>query len=284
MSENTYRTRRTRYSTGRRGVNLSGLVMYMEELDKIEARGTFGERETKLKMHYGEKGEPKLYRKGDRYKDIAVRKTVTRAIKRGHRTLGEHDLQVAGRESRGQVQIIYGIDASASMKGDKIATAKKAGVALAYKAIQHKDKVGIMVFGKDVKDKVAPTDDFEELLYHLARIRASAQTDFTALIRGASELFSGTGTKHLIMLTDAMPTVGDKPKEETLEAVSMARAAGISVSVVGIKLDEEATAFAKDIATVGMGRLAIAREVQEIDRIILEDYEALKQGDDFVGV
>ena len=38
-------------------------------------------------------------------------------------------------------EIIYGLDASGSMKGNKLKAAKKAGIALAFKAIEEKNTV-----------------------------------------------------------------------------------------------------------------------------------------------
>ncbi|MBW3014697.1 VWA domain-containing protein, partial [Candidatus Woesearchaeota archaeon] len=212
-----------------------------------------------------------------RYKDIELRKSLKTAIKRKHQKIAPEDLKTSQRQSRGAVNVIYGIDASASMKGDKIATCKKAGVALAYKAIHDKDKVGLIVFGKDVKDFVEPTDDFGFLLNKITRVKASRQTDFIELIKKSIELFpAGDVTNHLVILTDALPTVGKAPEEETLEAVSAARAAGITISVIGIKLDEKGEAFAKQIADLGEGRFYVVRDLKRLDKLVLEDYYSVR--------
>ncbi|MEM4264153.1 MAG: VWA domain-containing protein [Candidatus Woesearchaeota archaeon] len=260
-----------------KGVELASLVLYIEELDKIIPKGMLGQKINKKISHYGERDEICLYKKGDRYKDLAIKSSVRMAIKRGHGSIEPEDLKTAKRQSKGAVYVVYGIDASASMKGDKIDMCKKAGVALAYKAISDKDKVGLVVFGSEVKDFVAPTNDFGFLLNKITRVGASRQTDFCAMLRKAAEIFPAENvTKHLIVLTDAMPTVGKKPEEETLKAVSMARAAGITVSIIGIKLDEKGEALAKQITLLGDGRLYIVKNLENIDRVVLEDYYSIR--------
>lgn len=261
-----------------KGVDLASAVLYVEELNHLIPKGIMGETVSKKIAHYGERTESRTYRKGDRYKDISTRATVRTAIRRGHADLAPSDLRTQERKSKGSVSIIYGIDASASMKGTKIEQAKKAGIALAFQAIQHKDNVGLVVFGNDVKSAVEPTQNFPLLLRTLTTIRASRETDFTQLITKAIELFpSGGVTKHLLVLTDAMPTVGDKPEEETLAAIGQARAAGITVSVVGIQLDDKSKAFAEQLALLGEGRLYLVRNLGDLDKIVLEDYRAVTE-------
>lgn len=256
-----------------KGIALASLILYTEELDNIMPKGILGKKVHKKQSHYGDKEEIRNYKKSDRYKDIAVRKAVRLAIRRGHNQVEKADLKTFERQSKGSVYVVYGIDASGSMKGKKIEVAKKAGIALAYKAITSKDKVGIVVFGTDVKDVVEPTSDFSFLLKEITKIRASMQTDFTAMLRKAVEIFPNEKvTKHLVILTDAMPTVGDKPEEDTMGEVSAARAAGITISIVGINLSREGKKLAEKIAQLGEGRLYVVRNLDNVDKIVLEDY------------
>ncbi len=260
-----------------KGIELASLSLYIEEIDNLIAKGAVGEKIHKKASHYGEKGDIRVFKKGDRYKDISIRKSIRMAVKRGHSKIKKEDIRTSERQSKGAVYIVYGLDSSASMKGDKIHSCKKAGVALAYKAISDKDKVGLVVFGTEVKDSIEPTDDFGFLLNRITRIRASKQTDFKKMIEQASEMFPVQEvTKHLLILTDALPTVGKEPEEETLAAVSGARAKGITISVVGIKLDEKGEKLAKKIAKLGNGKLYMVRDLGEVDRIVLEDYYSVR--------
>ncbi|MBD3361382.1 VWA domain-containing protein [Candidatus Woesearchaeota archaeon] len=256
-----------------KGIELASLSLYIEEIDNLIAKGIIGEKVHKQMSHYGEKNEIRAFKKGDRYRDIAIRKSIKMAVKRGHDKIKKADLRTHERESKGAVYIVYGLDSSASMKGDKIHTCKKAGVALAYKAISDKDKVGLVVFGTEIKDSIPPTDDFGFFLNRVTRVRASKQTDFQKMIEHASEMFPAEDvTKHLLILTDALPTVGKEPEQETLAAVSGAAAKGITISVIGIRLDGKGEKLAKKIVKLGNGKLYMIRDLKEVDRIVLEDY------------
>ena len=165
------------------------------------------------------------------------------------------------------------IDASGKMKRKKKKKKKKAGIALSYKAIEKKDKVGLIVFGKDVRSKVRPTDNFERILTEIAKVSAAQETDIVKTINKAIEMFpKDKATKHLLLLTDALPTIGKRPERETLKEVSKATSAGITISVVGINLDEKGKNLAEQITTVGNGRLYKCKNLQKLDKIILQDY------------
>ncbi|MEM3153991.1 MAG: VWA domain-containing protein [Candidatus Woesearchaeota archaeon] len=259
-----------------KGNELAALVL-VKELDKFITKDRMGEKINKQAKHYGEKAGSRNYRKGDRYKDINVKKSVHMAIRRQHRSLHTHDLITSEREGRGRVSLIFALDASASMKGKKLETSKKAGIALAYNAIQDKDDVGLVVFGSEIKQSLPPTRDFSALLQAISRIKASRQTDFAAMISKSIELFPPSGeTKHLIILTDALPTVGKEPELETLKAVSAARSAGITISLVGIQLDNAGIDLAKQITKIGEGRFSQAKDLDAVGNIVLEDYYAVR--------
>lgn len=256
------------------GLFLSSLILYTEELDNLIAKG-FGEKRKKETDVYGDKEDTGYYRKS-KYKDISIRRTIKTAIRRNHKKIEKEDIKVFERKSKGKISIIYGMDASGSMKGDKLATAKKAGVALAFKAINEKNDVGLIVFGSDIKNFVAPTNDFMRLLKSLTSIRAAMETDIAKTIKKAIELFPDRKeTKHLILLTDALPTKGDTPKKDTLEAASMARNAGITISVIGIRLDKKGEKLAKRVTEIGEGKMYKVKDLEELDKVILEDYYGL---------
>jgi Mg-chelatase subunit ChlD len=257
-----------------KGLKLSSLVMYTEELDKLKLKG-LGEKKERKKDPYGDKKDYENYKK-TRYRDIAIKQSVKTAIRRQHREMKKEDLRVYEREKKGGITIIYALDSSGSMKGEKIRMGKQAGVALAYKAIEEKNKVGLIVFNEDVKSFVMPSLDFQEILMGLVNIRSRAETDFSASIEKALEMFSGTkGTKHLILLTDVLPTKGDDPEKKTLHAVSLARNSEITISIIGINLDDEGIKLAKKIIEISRGRLYRVKNLNNVDTVILDDYYSL---------
>ena len=262
------------YSITEKGVELASLINYFEELDNLTPKSSFGEKVHKKNSFYGDKGDIKNFKK-DRYKDIAIRSSIKKAIKRGHNNLEVSDLKSFERQSKGTAYIIYGLDASGSMRGQKFELAKKAGIALAYKAIQAKDKVGLIVFGSEIKEFLEPTSNFYLLLKEITKARASKETNIALTIKKAVNLFPNKEvTKHLVLLTDAMPTSGDNPEKETIAAVGEAVNANITISVVGINLDKEGKKLSQKITELGKGRFYLAKDLKEIDKIMLQDYYA----------
>ena len=256
-----------------KGIELASLVMYFEELDKIVPKGILGEKIHKRTSIYGSKEDFRNYKKGDRYKDIAIKKSAKLAIRRVHKKLEEKDLRVYERQSKGQSYIVYALDASGSMKGAKIDACKRAGIALAYKAIDECDKVGLIVFGSEIKTVIEPTQDFSYLLKSITSIKASRETDLVATLKKSIELFPNENiTKHLILITDALPTIGKEPEKETLQEASIARNKGITISLIGINLNEKGKKLAEKIVELGEGKLYVVKDVENVDRIVLEDY------------
>ena len=256
-----------------KGIELASLVMYFEELDKITPKGILGEKIHKKVSVYGGKEDIRNYRKSDRYRDIAIKKSTKLAIRRGHKKLQEKDLKVFERQSKGQSYIVYALDASGSMKGSKIDACKRAGIALAYKAIDEKDKVGLIVFGSEIKTIVEPTQDFPYLLKSIASAKASRETDLVATLKKSIELFPNEEiTKHLILITDALPTIGKEPEKDALKEVSIARNNGITISLIGINLNEKGKKLAEKIVELGEGKLYTIKNLENIDKVVLEDY------------
>lgn len=256
-----------------KGIELAALLLYVEELDSLEAKGLIGEKFSEQTAHYGMPVDIRMYRKGDRYRDIAMRSTLKTAMRRQHNTLFKDDLRIFTRQAKGKISIIYGMDASGSMKGAKIETCKKAGVALAFKALQEKDEVGLIIFGQNIQSSVAPCPDFGLLLKEITKIQPSKETDIAACIMHAITMFHvQDATKHLLLLTDALPTVGKEPEKATLDAVEKAAAAGITISLIGIKLDNAGKKLAEKIVQLGNGKFYVADNLHEVDKIVLMDY------------
>ena len=254
-------------------IKLASLVLFTQELDNLKAKG-YGEQQQKRRTDLGEKEDTKPYRK-EPYRDIAMRKTLRKAARRQHLEISPEDLESFQRESKGKNVIIYALDASGSMKGRKLESCKKAGIALAYKAIEGNDSVGIVVFGKKVRTDVRPTKDFPRLLNEITRIKALEQTDIAATVQHAAELFdaeSNESKKHLTLITDIMPTTGMEPERATLDSVAAIAGQGVTVSVIGIDPDEEGKKLAEKIAEIGKGRFLIAKNLDDVDVLVLEDY------------
>lgn len=264
-----------------KGYSVSAATLYIEELDSILPKGLLGERIHKKESATGEHTTDSVIAPALRYRDISVRRTIKTAVRRKHGKIIAEDLRSHEKKAKGSAYIVYAIDSSGSMKGKKVETAKKAGIALAYKAILNRDKVGLMVFNTEVKEEIMPSLDFVNLLRHIAKIRAGAQTDIAETLQRAVQLFPKQNiTKHLVLLTDAVPTISndaleDDPFKAALKAASTARSAGITISVIGISLDKEGEKLGEQIVAVGGGKLYSAKHLEDVDKLVLEDYRRM---------
>lgn len=259
-----------------KGMQLSALTLLVDELDNLTPQGRFGEHFHKKHDMHGMRIDTMPYKRGARFRDLAIKSTIKQAVRRGHTKIQPEDLRVFSREAKGEIELVYALDVSASMKGEKLSAAKRAGIALAHRAMDEHDKVGLVVFGDQVHSSLQPQRDFVTFLRTIAPLRAAGQTNFAHSLFEATKMFSSDDvTKHILVLTDAMPTAGDTPERDTLRAVSYAASMGVTVSLVGLGLEESATEFAQKIVEIGNGKLYFIRDLQNLDKIILEDYYSL---------
>lgn len=261
----------------------SELFIELEKLDKMMESDTFGKyvHQYKADIHGAEKSDTRKYRKGDSYKDIALKSSIKLAIRRKHNKLEINDLKTFERSSKANLSIVYAIDASSSMKGQKLEAARKSAISLAYKTISDKNKLGIINFSDKINDSVFTTN-FEEAINFIYDIVPNAQTDIEkAILHSVSMFPSDSNVKHLILLTDAMPTKSEDndPEQATLNAVGVAKASNISVSIVLIEQkdlkESKILEFASKIVEAGDGKLYKIRNLEELDALVIDDYNSL---------
>lgn len=259
------------------GYTLAGIQLYIDEIKHLLTKSVLlGEKFSKIKQNEGEKKDNRIFMHGDSFKNIDIRESVKRAIRNGSKKLGINDLMVVERESKGKIEIIYALDISGSMKGRKLGLCKRAGIALGFHAIEQKDKVGLILFADKVKDSLSPSSNFSLYLKKIVKATAFHQTNFPVAIKKAIELFSDRKTrKHLLIISDIEPTAGEFPMKETLEAIQMATAREISISLIGIDMNKESEELAKNIINITRGRLYRIRNIDNIDEVVLEDYYSL---------
>jgi Mg-chelatase subunit ChlD len=256
-----------------KGFKLASLTLCIQELDNVTPKDMFGEKTTDKVSIYGEKEDVDSYNKNYRFRDVALKRSIKTALRRGHTEIQPEDLKIFTRKSKGSISVIYAIDSSGSMQGKKLEVSKKSGIALAHKAISSHDKVGLLVFSSDIVDSLEPTDNFYEVIERITKIRSGKETNIVYAIDKAIEMFpQGDSTKHLILITDGVSTVGDK--EDVFKAVMRAQAHNITISVIGIKLVDGRN-LAQKIAEYGKGRLYAIKDLDNMNSIVLDDYYSL---------
>ncbi len=258
-------------------LEVATLFLIEEEYNKVLGQATpYGEHIHQALDRHGQRSDTRPFRKSDPYKDIALKKSITRAIRRGREKLERDDLIAFDRESRQQVNVIYALDTSGSMKGEKIKLAKKAGVSLANKAISDRNKVGLVIFGSEIKTNISLTRDFLSIVRPLAKTVPGKETDIGLAIDSSIRLLEDAkGIKHVVIITDGLHTITSDPEEGVLAKVARAKENDISISVVGINLDEDGLELAQSIVDISQGNLHTVKNLDEVGGIVIADYSSL---------
>jgi Mg-chelatase subunit ChlD len=114
------------------------------------------------------------------------------------------------------------------------------------------------------------------LLKEMIKLKAASETNLAVTLKQSIDMFKDpNSTKHLVILTDAMPTYGKDPETETLEAARLAANNGITVSIIGLDLNKKGEELAKKIVEIAKGRLYIVKDLKNVDQVVLEDYYSI---------
>jgi len=141
--------------------------------------------------------------------------------------------------------VVFVLDTSGSMKGEKIAQAKKA-LAFCVNALADKDRFNILPFGisvdrfsRDLSDATATNRGMAAEF--IDRIQANGGTNIDAALQAALAMRSDDERPFVIVfLTDGMPTVGETQPEKILAGVQKLNKAGTRIFSFGVGYDVNA--------------------------------------------
>jgi len=248
------------------------------ELDNFCSKSNFGKEIIDQKDIHGENDETINYKKGMPYKDISVKASTKVALRRKHEKLDISDLRTITKKSKNKNSIIYALDASGSMKGQKIKMSKQAGVSLAYFALDNHDEVGMVIFSKDISKNQNLTSDFNLIINNLIDVVAKGKTDIVKALEKCLDLLdNSSNNKHVVLITDGLANVGDDPTKEVLSSVMKLKSQKITVSVIGIDVDKEGEKLGRKITELSGGNLYIAKPTDDLSSIVLQDYNSFKR-------
>ncbi len=268
------------FSITLKGKELAAFSALLEEIEAVEGEDP-GVHVSKVmdERGTGDRAEDREYRRGDPYTAVDVRRSLRTAARRGHARLRVEDLRVRDREEELGLDIIYVIDTSGSMAGDRIDAAKRAAIALAHKGIKSGDRVGIVGFDSRAEVVAPLSADLESVITSVMALKPGGSTDIGEAIRTAVEEFKTHGRRdrdwHVILLTDGVPTKGeptpeDKAYSETMAAVNE----GVTISTIGIRLPEEGIRVIEQIAGMAGGRSYHVTDPEDLTLVTLMEYSA----------
>jgi len=134
--------------------------------------------------------------------------------------------------------VVFALDVSGSMEGDKIRRAKEALIKNARELIELGDGeclVGVASFSSDADIVCRPTADADALAASVRGITTGTTTAMDEGINVARELVLGApagADRDVVLVTDGMPD-GDR-RQSTCEAAARTKSMGVDLSVLGI--------------------------------------------------
>lgn len=160
---------------------------------------------------------------------LAVNQTVTNALRRGVASgtkewgIGHSDLRFEHRQARSGMDICLLLDASASMLGKRMKAAKN----LAEHLVQNnRDRISVITFQEQAVNVVVPFTRNRLLIRQsLDTIKPGGLTPLAAGLRKAAEHVRGQcrGPGLLLLVTDGIPTLGDKGADPLRDALAAAQ-------------------------------------------------------------
>ncbi|HHY35161.1 MAG TPA: VWA domain-containing protein [Firmicutes bacterium] len=199
--------------------------------------------------------------KGNWHGDLAVVETaIARGIRMDTRFCPE-DLRFYFRREEKSRPVILLIDASASMAGKRLQSAKELARTL---VLTGKDDVAVCVFqDADVRVASGFTRNPRQIEQALTSIEASGLTPMARGLEGALAIAETKSAKPLVLLiTDGIPTVPSStlsPVDDAIDAARKLARRGIKLGCIGL---EPNRGFLKQMVEAARGTLYIVDELE----------------------
>ena len=137
--------------------------------------------------------------------------------------------------------IIFVIDRSGSMSGEKIVQAK-AGLKFCVENLNENDHFNIIAFS-DYRETLskwpikASKANLKKGLDFIKNFNATGGTDINSALKEALEMFEGKSKNYIIFLTDGLATVGEQKEEKIIQNISKANDVNARIFVWGVGYD-----------------------------------------------
>jgi Mg-chelatase subunit ChlD len=234
-------------------------------------------------------GDIRKYRRGDRYRNLHLRRTLRSLIKNNKNTyqISKEDLRIKEKSLKENCLVVLALDHSWSMaRSRKLQYAKDAAAGLIFAVKRNSDQTALIAFSDEATILSPPTKQYGLLIEKITHLRPENETNISDTLVKTRMIFSSFGRntlQHLFIITDGIPTsnnlnVTRKDLEsKIIRELRKMRKMGITISVVCIRdeLEENDTGLARKIALMGRGSFSLVN-TQELLNQILRDYWDVK--------
>jgi Mg-chelatase subunit ChlD len=270
-----------------RFTRLGSFLRYMNTFNYIEH--TYRQIFRNKTNYSSSSGDIRKYRRGDRYRDLHLRRTLRNAVKSKKTTyqITRRDLRIKKTSLKESCLVVLALDQSWSMaRSRKMQYAKDAAVGLISALKINGDRSALIAFSDQATILSPPTDQYTLLIEKITHLRPENETNIADTLLKTRKIFSSVRSnllQHLFIITDGIPTstsanVTRKDLEcKIIHQLLEMRKTGITISIICIRdeLEEHDTALARKIAQVGRGTFSLVSTKKLLNQI-LKDYADMK--------
>ncbi|MEM6990977.1 MAG: von Willebrand factor type A domain-containing protein [Myxococcota bacterium] len=178
-------------------------------------------------------------------------------------------------EDRMAANLVFVIDVSGSMRGDRLSTVKKS-LAMLVDQLRADDSVGIVAYGSKARVVLSPTSGSErqQILAAIDGLRTEGSTNVQAGLELGYELVAkakvGAGINRVVLCSDGVANTGATTAEAILKNVAEHAARGITISSIGVGMGGYNDTLMEKLADKGNGNYAYVDDLDEAKRVFVE--------------
>ncbi len=177
--------------------------------------------------------------------------------------------------------IVFCLDRSGSMEGEKIEQAKNA-LRFCLNGFNEQDRFGLVIFNSDIdsfdRGLVAATQAAKaNAIQYFEKMQATGGTFIDGALQASLRMFEkSTRPKYLVFLTDGLPTVGTRNTDEILRNVRKENKHNVRIFSWGVGYDLNG-GFVNDVAAQNKGVSSYVEPGQDIEVELSHFFEKINR-------
>lgn len=184
--------------------------------------------------------------------------------------------EVAGKD-RAPANLVFVVDVSASMALESRLQLVQDSIAALVPRLGPKDRVALVSYGDTAEVVLPPTpgDRGETIKDALAKLAPTGSTDVDAGLRLGYDLASkgliDGGINRVLLFSDGVVTSGPEAAEELLAHVADAAARGVTISTLGVGVENYDDVLLEQLADRGNGNYEYLDRLGEAERVLVRN-------------
>jgi Ca-activated chloride channel family protein len=186
-------------------------------------------------------------------------------------------------EERQDASLTFVIDVSGSMDMDNRLELVKRSLELLVEQLDHRDSVGIVVYGTDARVVLDPTtgSDKDAILSAIYSLHPEGATNAEAGIRLGYQMalraYNPDGINRVILCSDGVANVGNTEAEVILSEIRGHVEEGVTLTTIGFGMDNYNDTLMEQLADNGNGCYAYVDDMRESKRLFIDNLTSTLQ-------